>query len=327
MRQLRKVALELGVIWRPNNLSDTGTETQTAHVRPLATLTRPYHRYTQAIRDIDHPRLFDNRPAWRLLDVDPWTAGTGRLVFGPTTYFAAVDVYEPTAHETAYVYLDQDGALRPGVPTMRDLPFRKLIGDPFDCTRRPIMPSIDTLTIRRDHAGDSFLLHRRDPNRVAVAGGMLQVIPSGVFQPSSVHPTAHDSDFDLWRNIMREYSEELLGNPEHDGNGPPIRYDTEPFGQLDRARAEGRIRVYCLGLALDALTLFGEILTVAVIDAEIFDAMAGEFVDVNDEGSIVNTRTPFTRAGVDQVLDGGRLAPGGAGCIQLAWQHRGAILG
>ena len=320
-------AIRLEYVATPAEPELDGTEPQTAHVRPNATLTRAYDRYTRAIRDLDHPRLFENRPAWRLLDVGPWQDGAGRLTFGPTTYFAATDVTEAVAHETAYVHLDDGGRVRPGAPTLRDLPFRKLIGDPFDGDRRPLMPSVDTLTIRRDPAGDSFVLHRRDPKRVAVAGGMLQVIPSGVFQPSSVHPVARSEDFDLWRNIMREYSEELLGNPEHDGDGRPVQYSAEPFATLEKYRRDGQIMVYCLGLALDALTLFGEILTVAVIDADIFDEMAGDFVDYNDEGPVMNTRIPFTRVGVDLILNGGGLAPAGAGCIQLAWQHRETIIG
>jgi hypothetical protein len=54
------------------------------------------------------------------------------MAFGPTTYFAGVDMYEATAHEIADVYLAEDGSICPGQPTMRDLPFRKLIGDPFN---------------------------------------------------------------------------------------------------------------------------------------------------------------------------------------------------
>ncbi len=302
-----------------------GTEPETEHVRPRAGLVRRYQRYTQAIRDLDHPRLFDNRASWRLLDL-AWERDKGRMAFGPTTYFAGVDIYEALAHETAYMHLAEDGSVRPGQPTMRDLPFRKLIGDPYDFTRRPVLPSIDTLTIRRGRDQASFVLHSRDPRSVAVAGGMLQVIPSGVFQPSSVLPSAMEADFDLWRNMLREYSEELLGNPEHDGDGRPVRYDDEPFRSLNKARDEGRVRVWCLGVALDALTLVGEILTVAVFDADVFDEMAGDFVAANDEGSIVNTRVPFSESGVHGILTSGRIAPAGAGCLQLAWQSRNLIL-
>ena len=43
------------------------------------------------------------------------------------------------------------------------------------------------------------------------------MIPAGEFQPASVALWDRRNDFDLWRNIVREYSEELLGTPEHDG--------------------------------------------------------------------------------------------------------------
>ena len=52
------------------------------------------------------------------------------------------------------------------------------------------------------------------------------------------------SDFDLWRNMLREYSEELLGNPEHDGSsGEPIDYEAqEPFRTLNEGRRQGKVR-------------------------------------------------------------------------------------
>lgn len=262
---------------------------------------------------------------WRLTDAT-WAGGKGELGFADSTYFAGVDVFEAASHELALAALAEDGTVRAGTPALRDLPFRRLIGDPFDSSRRPQLCAISTLTIRRDDQGGSFLLHRRDSKSVAIAGGMLQVIPSGIFQPSSVMPAAMVADFDVWRNIQREYSEELLGNAEHDGDGQPVRYDLEPFATLDRARREGRLRVFCLGLALDALTLFGEILTVAVIDADVFDSFAPDFVATNDEGSVVNVRAPFTEAGVRHLLESGRLAPAGAGCLELAWRHRDVVL-
>jgi hypothetical protein len=56
-------------------------------------------------------------------------------------------------------------------------------------------------------------LHSRDASNVATSGGIVGVMPAGVFQPSTVRSGGHDADFDLWRNIMREYSEEFLGKP------------------------------------------------------------------------------------------------------------------
>jgi hypothetical protein len=108
------------------------------------------------------------------------------------------------------------------------LPFRQLIGDPFDLRRRAVIPAITTLTLRlrRYPAEPSFLLHWRDPSKVATAAGVYNVVPAGEFQPPSVALWDRHSDFDLWRNVVREYSEELLGAPEHNGTRThPIEYD------------------------------------------------------------------------------------------------------
>jgi len=300
-----------------------GSEPASAHVRPLAGLARPYHRYTAAIRDLDAPRLFDNRYTWRLAGLD-WSQP--RMDFGDTTYFATMDICEALAHEMAYVHLGDQGELTGRRANLRDLPLRRLVGDPFDLTRRAAIPAISTLTIR---GGDdpTFLLHRRDSKHVAIAGGMLHVIPSGVFQPSSVEPACATADFDLFRNLMREYSEELLGMPEANGDGCAIDYAAGPFAEMTAARDAGKLRVDLLGVALDALTLAAEVMTVCVIDPEVFDVWAADFVSANDEGTIVNQRLAFDEATITEVLNSGRIAPAAAGCLTLAWKHRDHILG
>jgi hypothetical protein len=65
------------------------------------------------------------------------------------------------------------------------LPLRRHIAGPFDLLARPMLPSINTLTIRTDPIdGHRMYLHRRDAKATAVAGGMFHVIPAGVFQPA-----------------------------------------------------------------------------------------------------------------------------------------------
>lgn len=298
-----------------------GTGTSTSHVRPRQSLVRHYGRYTQAIRDLAMPKLFDNRLSWRITGVS-WGVDKGQISFADTTYFASMDVFEAAAHELAYVALSENGKPTDRACAMRDLPLRRLIGDPFDTGQRPMLASMSTLVMRAGSDGADFILHRRDSRSVAAAGGMLHVIPTGIFQPSSVLQAARAADFDLWRNFQREFSEELLGNAEHDGDGQPVRYDEEPFVSLDTARRDGRIRIYCLGVALDALTLVGEVLTVAVVDATLFDDLDRDFVERNDEGSVVNKRVPFTEEAIGELLASGRLAPAAAGCVELAWRYR-----
>jgi hypothetical protein len=176
------------------------------------------------------------------------------------------------------------------------------------------------------------VLLRRNPERVAIAGGLLSVMPTGVFQPACILSTEDCPDFDLWCNMMREYSEEFLGNPEHDGNGDPIDYaNQEPFRSLNQAYTAGRIRVFALGVAIDALNLVGDILTVAVFDADVFDRVFDGLVERNDEGSVVSVDDDRQHFGFDEptirrLLVNEPMAPSGAGALQLAWQHRAAIL-
>jgi transcriptional regulator with XRE-family HTH domain len=305
----------------------TGTEPETASVRPLQSAARRYQRYSYAIRDLDQPTLFANRLGYRLVDIN-WDRVRGRLDFGYTTYFEVIDIYEALAHETAVALLKADGGV--SGPSWRHLRLRRLIGDPFNLDARPVMPSINTLTIRRSADGSpSLVLHRRDPARVSIAGGLLHVMPAGMFQPSSVVPAAHQRDFDLWRNVMREYAEEFLGHEELGGDGTPIDYDeVAPFPRLQSAYRDGRIAVHCLGIAVDALTLAVEVLTVAVFDGTVYDEVFADMVDRNDEGVIVGTTVPFEEHTVRRLLDRSAhaLAPAAAGCIRLAWDHRRVLL-
>jgi transcriptional regulator with XRE-family HTH domain len=330
-------AVELAAAGDPTSTLVCGTEPETCSARPLRSPQERYRRYSHALRQLNRPALFENRIGFRLLDVAFPAAGGGRLEFGTTTYFDAVDVCEAAAHELADQHLvPSAGGTALARPASRPLPFRTLLGDPFDLARRPLLPSVDTLTIRRSRDAASFVLHQRDAGQVAVAGGMYHVMPAGVFQPSSVSLAGLASDFDLWRNMQREYSEEFLGRLDHDGTaGAPIDFRTEePFRSMDAARRSGRVRVWCLGVGLDPLTLWGEILTVAVFDDEVFDELFGGLVVANDEGTVVTVATPgrlahgvpFVEERVEQLLGAEPMAPAAAACLALAWRDRATLL-
>jgi hypothetical protein len=152
-------------------------------------------------------------------------------------------------------------------------------------------------------------------------------LPAGIFQPSSVLPNAIAADFSVWRNIQREYSEELLGSAEHDGTGQPIDYARlEPFVTMDQALSDGRVRVYCLGFTLDSLTLCADLLTVAVFEPELYDELFCDSVDTNDEGVIPVRAVPFEAHTIARLREVEQLSPGAAAAIHLAWSHRNVIL-
>ncbi len=325
--------LDVELAWRaeapPPQLG--GRASQSAGARPLMTSGERYERYSRALRDLARPKLLDNRVSYRLLDVE-WSGPRGILGFNYTSYFDVLDVCEALGHEFAQAWLTA-GKKR---PSFADLPFRRSIIDPFDLSARSMLPSINTLTIRRDPIeGHRMYLHRRDAKAVAAAGGMYHVIPAGVFQPAALAPAHQTNDFSLWRNIQREFSEEFLGNSEHDGNGSdPIAYDTdEPFVSFEKARQTGDLRVFACAMVLEPLTLWVELLTVAVIAAPVFDALFSGMVAVNEEGAAVSTEAgrptvgiPFTEAARER-LRTEPLSPISRACIELAWRYRHQLLG
>lgn len=307
----------------------TGGIEQTESARPLAADGTRYGRYSHALRDLARPKLLDNRVSYRLLGVE-WTVTGGRLGFGFTSYFETFDVCEAAAHEFAEGWL-RAGRKRPG---LADLPLRRRIADPFDLAARPALLSIGTLTIRRDpFDGHRLYLHKRDAKSVASGPG-LHVIPSGVFQPAGLALAHQANDFSLWRNIQREYSEEFLGNPEHDGNSvDPIDYEQdEPFRSFAAARDAGDFRIFATAVALFPLTLWAELLTIAVIEASAFDRLFAGMVSVNNEGAAVSTAAgrptvgiPFT-SGARERLRAEPLSPIARACLEQAWQHRHMLL-
>jgi transcriptional regulator with XRE-family HTH domain len=326
------------LVWQEDAPSPmvNGGEAETVAVRPLGKPDRRYSRYHRAMHDLDRPRLFENRLCYRLLNVvDPGDATPGQvtidLALSGMCYFDMIDVGEALAHEAALAAIDQQDRVRPDQVSWQRLPFRRLVRDPFALSQYPLMISVSTLTVRKSAAGATFYLLRRNPKKVAIAGGMLSVFPTGVFQPASVIPAPESPDFDLWRNVMREYSEEYLGNPEHDGDGPTIDYEnTEPFRSLDAARRARKIRISCLGIGIDALNYVGDILTVAVFEADVFDAIFDGMVTENDEGDLASDQATrefeFSEETIETLLATEPFAPSGAACLYLALKHSASLV-
>lgn len=310
----------------------TGGEPEAGHVLPLRAPGQRFARYTAAIHRLDPPALFENRPSYRLLDAD-FSAPAGRLRFGLAAYFDKLDLCEAVAHELGLVSAGADTA-----PPWSRLPLRALVGDPFDLHRRCVIPDIQTLTLRRDRLTGtaSFLLLRRDPTKVATAGGSCGLIPTGEFQPTSDARRDRENDFDLWRNIVREYAEEVLGQPERAGrSGEPLDYEQWDLHQtLCRARDAGRMSVHCLGVGLDPLTLAATVLTVAVFDDDVFDEVFNAAVRVNAEGALVTaTASPsvppglsFTEETIRRLLRHEPITAPGACLLGQAWRFRDIIL-
>ncbi|MGH3694036.1 MAG: helix-turn-helix domain-containing protein [Pseudonocardiaceae bacterium] len=310
----------------------TGLEAELRSVLPLRVPGHAFRQYTSAIRYLSPPSLFENRPSYRLLGVSWEPIEQGKLQFGLATFFDKLDVSEALSHEFA-------AAMMGGAPpTWRQLSFRARLSQPFDLSSRMGSVGIATLTIRRNTTDGShtFFLLARDPAKVAVSGGQYGVIPAGEFQPSCIAPTCMQDDLDLWRNIVREYSEEMLGEPERDGSGgQPLDYECWPFYRaMQRACEAGHVRGYVLGVVLHALGLNPAIMTAVIINDIVFDDLFRGLVIFNAEGQVVTSLgagqsmcgLPFTEATVRQFLDREPLGGTSAACLALAWRHRESLV-
>jgi hypothetical protein len=329
------IALEdIELEWEPNPPKPiiVGNESEARSLLPLRTLRQTFPSYSSAIRYLSPPALFENRPCYRLLGATLGGHAQARLRFGQSCYFDKIDVSEALVHELSSAMINT-------TDSRLELPFRSLISDPFDLALRAVNTSIVTLTIRRDPtSGEStFFLLRRNPAKVATGGGEYSLIPAGEFQPASVSPDSVLSDLNIWRNIVREYSEELLGQPEHDGSsGRPIDYDHWPFFRaMQKARERRELRVYVLGVTLHALSLNATIVTAAVIDSAVFDSLFREAAHANAEGEIVTRwggdkeacSLSFDEATVSRFLHTEQLVSSTTITgLSLAWRHRTHIL-
>ncbi len=307
-----------------------GREVEARETLPLYSPSRSFERYTQAVRYIDSPALFENRPSYRLTDIKWNQDGGGELSFNLATYFDKLDVCEAVGHEFA-------SATQGNAASWARLPLRRLLNDPFDLELRAVTPAITTLLLRVRASGEArFLLHWRDPRKVATAGGLYDTIPAGEFQPSTISGDPTGNDFSLWHNIVRELNEELLGAPEYDGSDSrPLNYDRWPlYRSLERARRAQQLRVYCFGVGCDALTLAATIPSVLVINDDVFEELFGEVVRTNAEGVTVtewngqdtSAGIPFIERNVSQFIRNEPMAPPGAACLALAWKHRDMLL-
>jgi hypothetical protein len=288
-----------------------------------------YESYSDALAQLTG-RKFENRQTYRLRYAD-LRPNAPTLRFGLGTYFDHLDIGEACAHEFAAAQLD---LLDPAEQRIR-----ADVGDPCDPDRRPVNLAISSLTLRFDRkAGDAtFLMHRRDPEKVGHAAGLYQVLPTGVFQAAGEAQWNLRNDFSLWRSMVREYAEEFLGESEDYGaDRAPIDYDAWPFAvRMKYGLDAGDIRAYVLGMGVDPLTLATDLLTVVVIDADLYDELFDATVAINDEGEVVSSLdgvstshgVPFTRDVVGRFVRDEPMQAAGAALLWSAWKERSLLLG
>jgi len=313
-----------------NNIAEDHSQkiiTELKSMMPYSKTGFKYDLYTDAIEALDKPKLFINRESYRLEKISTQN-GVPHLSLSVGKYFDHLNIGEVLAYESArQVKIPQ---LSVGGKNMR-----KKIGDPYQLLTRHVIPGIDTLTIRKEESKNTFFMLKRSSLNVATGMTSCHVIPAGEFQPSSRSPVSLREDLDLWRNIMREYSEEFLGYEEYYGEaGFTVDYDSEPFQSFNDALDKGQLECYYLGFGMDPLTLKGEILTVCIWEAEVFDAIFANIKWENEEGKIIGNNVdkknnhlygmPFNKEYIDQYIEDNTI-PAGMACLRLVWKYRNEL--
>ena len=277
-----------------------------------------YRQYAEVIEALAAPAIFENRPTYRLLAAT--LAGDDpRLVFTRGRFFDGVNIGGPAGLEYA--------AARLGL--IDRCVYRDAFVDPTDLAVRPTALATSALTLRHDRAAGTatFPMHLRDPALVGHAGGLYQVIPVGIFQPSGDAAWNEANDFSLWRGLLREYAEELLGASEDYGSEEaPIDYQAWPLAKaMTDGLADGSVRAYCLGLGTDPLTFAIDLLTVVVIDAPLYDELFGALVTDNAEGRVIRPR-PFDEPAIIELTTREPVQAAAAALLTLAHEHRDILL-
>ncbi len=279
--------------------------------------------YSGAILTLPGTRLF-NGLIYRPVEVG--AAGDGlRMTFTEGRYFDYLDSSEVLGYEVGERRLASKSGVLHGS-------HRRRVKDPFDLRSRTASLGVNTLTVRREPDGTAgFYMHRRGGGGVVNETGLVHVVPAGEFTPSDISLHAVTADFDIWKNIVREYVEEFLGIEDADGTtGRTIDFDDDqPYAGITAARRNGAVGVFVLGVGLDALCWKPELLTVAVFDAGQFDVLFAGAVSSNQEGTLVSglhgRGIPFVEENIRLYADHRDTTRSAAACLELAWQHRSAL--
>jgi hypothetical protein len=208
-------------------------------------------------------------------------------------------------------------------------PRRRSVTDPFDLMSRATSLGVNTLTIRKSPNGHhGFFMHKRSGSYVVNESDLIHVVPAGEFTPSDISYEAIQADLSIWRNIMREYAEEFLDKEESYGRGgKPFDYENDfPYSELSAARRHGDLNVSTFGVAVDALCLKPELLTICIFKAKVFDEIFLNRASVNGEGVLLvgpnGHGIPFTNSNIELYADNKETASAGAACLKLAWRYR-----
>ena len=283
-------------------------------------------KYSDIVDKLNPPKLWWDMPHYRVNGIN--TEKGYELIFRLGKYFGSFSTLEALAYESAVANAQTKKVGK--LMKWNTLRARKVFGEPTELDRRCSGLGIETITLFGQNGDYRFVLHRRSSDDVAIAEGLMHIIPAGEFQPSSDSDVMIEKDFDFWKNIMREYYEELI-DPSISSERIDYEIDWEndsPFRELNQAKKEGRIKLFFLGFVIDPLNLKPEILTALVFPQQAFYESIGTLKERNEEGKIIwnNRNQTFEGHKFDEKTIRYYLSmplePSARACLIAAWNSR-----
>jgi hypothetical protein len=154
-----------------------------------------------------------------------------------------------------------------------NLPLRSSLGSRVtnpvrDGACRSAAVGISTLIAYYDEGASHLMIRRRSARTVPVHAGLLQVVPSFMFQPVTVDS---DREYSVTYGFYREYLEELFNGPEAAAQGErDWRYfeNDARLRYLKRLLKHGHATLYLSGIAVNLMNLRPEICTLLLVRAD-----------------------------------------------------------
>lgn len=325
--------------------------------------------YASAIMKHARPQMYYNGKSYRLLGINSEKPDKPHLKFSSARYFDYINMGEALLYKETYGFkhgkktrhhidseydkkvleytADREQEIRCAVGVAKSLRRKYYPKPPKDFGEYVYLPGIQTLTIKVVEGKNKkkeafFLLFKRDANVVAAGGQAYSLVPAGEFQPATDIGDEKE-DLDLWKNIMREYSEELLGNEVNPAANTTPDYDAGLFQELTSAREKKKLKVWYLGYGISPLNYKPDLLTVCVFKGDTFDEIfpkekvgkqSGVGLDRHTEGNLVTRFSgdayeifqPFSEDIVDRYGQIGSINLSALHCLRLAYKHRDVIL-
>lgn len=279
---------------------------------PLSDQGKKLENFSEAVEALEKPTHFSDRQHYRLLDYQAQKTPYFLYDTEKSSYFDKINFGAALEYE----YGRKEYLKQKKKRTFLGNKLRNQLKNKTNImSHMKVLTGISTLTLLDDDGQLRFIMHER--NKVGYAQGVFHVSPAGEFQPESQNPEDFTKDFNFWRNIMREYAEEIGMKEEYDGSsGFETDYSSPPFNLMQRAIENEKAKIYFLGFGLDPLTLQGEILTVCIFKYSEFIRIFPDIKATNHEGTLRTEKdkwgTLFTEESVNAYLNSNTLQAGKA---------------